>query len=116
MDKVILKVLLVLTVMSNTYADQAMDSTLQGNRLYEQGSFNEAIDKYDQALVQAPQVAELEESKRPLEQQRGDHGENQRPEPVDTMLQENTVKEDLKESGKRHAWQHQKETCKDTEC
>jgi Ca-activated chloride channel family protein len=58
MYKVILKVLLVLTVMSNAYADQVGDSTLEGNKLYEQGNFNEAIDKYDQALVQAPQVLE----------------------------------------------------------
>ncbi|HUV64017.1 MAG TPA: tetratricopeptide repeat protein [Sedimentisphaerales bacterium] len=39
-------------------ADSAGVTTSQGNALYKQGNFNEAINKYDQALVDAPQVLE----------------------------------------------------------
>ncbi len=47
-----------MVVVQAAYADQAGDMTLEGNRLYEQGNFNEAIEKYDQALVDAPDVPE----------------------------------------------------------
>lgn len=39
-------------------ADSAGATTSQGNALYKQGNFNEAINKYDQALVDAPQALE----------------------------------------------------------
>ncbi len=39
-------------------ADSARVSTSQGNKLYKQGNFNEAINTYDQALLEAPQALE----------------------------------------------------------
>lgn len=54
--KAILQVLLALTMAQTVYADSARVATLQGNRLYMQGNFNEAINKYDQALVESPEA------------------------------------------------------------
>lgn len=39
-------------------ADQAVGLVQRGNELYSQGQFDEAIDKYDQALVDSPVVCE----------------------------------------------------------
>ena len=58
MYKIILQMLLIMAVVQAAFAEQARDLTLEGNRLYEQGNFNEAIEKYDQALVDAPDVPE----------------------------------------------------------
>jgi len=56
--KAVLQVLLVVVIMQAAFADSARVSTSQGNKLYKQGNFNEAINKYDQALVEAPQALE----------------------------------------------------------
>ena len=58
MYKIILQILLILLVVQIASAEQARDLTLDGNRLYEQGNFNGAIEKYDQALVDAPDIPE----------------------------------------------------------
>ena len=44
--------------MQAAFADSARVSTSQGNKLYKQGNFNEAINRYDQALMEAPQALE----------------------------------------------------------
>ncbi len=54
--KVILQVLLAVTVAQTAYAESARVATSQGNKLYVQGNFNEAINKYDQALVETPEA------------------------------------------------------------
>ena len=56
--KVLLQVLLAVVIMQTAFADTARVSTLQGNKLYQQGNFNEAINRYDQALMEAPQALE----------------------------------------------------------
>ena len=56
--KAVLQVLLVVVIMQAAFADSARVSTSQGNKLYKQGNFNEAINRYDQALVEAPQALE----------------------------------------------------------
>lgn len=56
--KAVLHVLLVVVIMQTAFADSARVSTSQGNKLYKQGNFNEAINRYDQALVEAPQALE----------------------------------------------------------
>jgi Ca-activated chloride channel homolog len=40
------------------WADSGRTATSQGNKLYQQGKFNKAISRYDQALVDAPQSLE----------------------------------------------------------
>ena len=54
--KVILQVLLALALAQSVYANPARVATSQGNKLYMQGNFNEAINKYDQALVASPEA------------------------------------------------------------
>jgi Ca-activated chloride channel family protein len=56
--KIYLHLLLVIITTQTAFADSARDSTSQGNKLYEQGNFNEAINKYDEALVEAPEALE----------------------------------------------------------
>jgi len=54
--KVIFQVLLALTMAQTVHANSARVATSQGNKLYMQGNFNEAINKYDQALVESPEA------------------------------------------------------------
>jgi Ca-activated chloride channel family protein len=56
--KTILQVLLVVAIAQAASADSARISISQGNKLYKQGNFNEAINTYDQALLEAPQALE----------------------------------------------------------
>jgi Ca-activated chloride channel family protein len=56
--KTVLQVLLVLIITQTALADSARDSTSQGNKLYKEGNFNEAINSYDQALTEAPGALE----------------------------------------------------------
>ena len=56
--KTVLQVLLVLIIAQAALADSARVSTSQGNKLYKQSNFNEAINSYDQALLDAPGALE----------------------------------------------------------
>ena len=56
--KTVIQVLLVLVIAQAALADSARVSTSQGNKLYKQGNFNEAINSYDQALLDAPGALE----------------------------------------------------------
>jgi len=56
--KTIFQVLLTVAIAQAASADSARISTSQGNKLYKQGNFNEAINTYDQALLEAPQALE----------------------------------------------------------
>ena len=56
--KTVLQTLLVLVIAQAAIADSARVSTSQGNKLYKQGNFNEAINSYDQALLDAPAALE----------------------------------------------------------
>lgn len=56
--KTILSIVLVIVLVQVTSADSVREATSEGNKLYEQGNFNEAINQYDQALVEAPQALE----------------------------------------------------------
>lgn len=56
--KVVFQILLVLFIVQAGFANSARVSTSQGNKLYEQGNFNEAINSYDQALLDAPGALE----------------------------------------------------------
>ena len=56
--KILLLILLVFFVLQTALAGSSRVSTGQGNRLYEQGKFAEAIKQYDQALIDSPQVLE----------------------------------------------------------
>ena len=53
-----LTLLLILLTMQTAHADSAQTSLLEGNKLYHQGNFIEAIKEYDQALLDQPQVME----------------------------------------------------------
>ena len=56
--KILLPLLLVLSTFQTAFAGSAQVSTGQGNRLYGQGKFDEAIKQYDQALIDSPQALE----------------------------------------------------------
>ena len=56
--KTIMHVLLVAAVAQSAIADSARVSTSRGNNLYKQGNFNEAINSYEQALLEAPGALE----------------------------------------------------------
>lgn len=56
--KIFLAVLLVSFGLQTAFAGLAQESTGEGNRLYEQGEFDEAIKEYDRALIDAPRAAE----------------------------------------------------------
>jgi Ca-activated chloride channel family protein len=56
--KTVLQILLVLLIVQAAFADTARDSTSEGNKLYKQGNFSEAINSYDQALIEAPGALE----------------------------------------------------------
>jgi Ca-activated chloride channel family protein len=43
-------------VSGSAYAESARESVIQGNELYRQGNFNDAINKYDESLVQSPEA------------------------------------------------------------
>jgi len=48
--------LLALALVQTALGDSARVATTQGNKLYGRGNFNEAINKYDQALVENPEA------------------------------------------------------------
>jgi Ca-activated chloride channel family protein len=54
----ILQIVLAIALMQSAFADSIREATSEGNKLYTQGNFNEAINQYDQALVEAPQALE----------------------------------------------------------
>jgi len=56
--KIFLQILLIFFMLEAVFADSAYVSTEQGNRLYEQEKFDEAIKQYDQALVDSPEALE----------------------------------------------------------
>jgi len=56
--KTVFHLLLVLVIAQAAFADSARVSTSQGNKLYKQGNFNEAINSYDQALLETPGALE----------------------------------------------------------
>jgi len=56
--KTIAIILLVLPPIHTARAESARISVQQGNRLYAQGNFNEAINIYEQALLEKPQARE----------------------------------------------------------
>ena len=56
--KILLLMIMFFTVGSSVYADSARALVEQGNSLYSQGDFNKAIEKYDAALIEEPQVLE----------------------------------------------------------
>ena len=56
--KTVLRVFLVVVFAQAVFADSARVSTSTGNKLYKQGKFNEAINSYDQALLEAPGAPE----------------------------------------------------------
>ncbi|MBN2455575.1 MAG: tetratricopeptide repeat protein [Sedimentisphaerales bacterium] len=56
--KILLQALLVSFMFQTSFAGSAQVSTSQGNRLYKQGKFDEAIKQYDQALIDTPEVLE----------------------------------------------------------
>jgi len=56
--KKVLQVVTVLLLAQIAFADSAGMITSQGNTLYKQGNFAEAINKYDQALVDSPEALE----------------------------------------------------------
>ena len=56
--KTVIQTLLVLFIVQAAFANSARDSTSQGNKLYKEGNFNEAINSYDQALLDAPDSLE----------------------------------------------------------
>jgi tetratricopeptide (TPR) repeat protein len=53
-----LTLLFILLTMQPARANSAQTSVLEGNKLYRQGNFTEAIKQYDQALLEQPQVME----------------------------------------------------------
>jgi Ca-activated chloride channel family protein len=56
--KTVFRIFLILVIAQASFADSARVSTSQGNKLYMQGNFNEAINSYDQALLDAPGALE----------------------------------------------------------
>lgn len=56
--KTLLLFLLVSFAFQTAFAGSAQEFTSRGNRLYEQGEFDEAIKQYDQALIDSPQALE----------------------------------------------------------
>jgi Ca-activated chloride channel family protein len=49
---------MVLALVQVASAESVREATSQGNKLYTQGHYNEAINQYDEALVEAPQALE----------------------------------------------------------
>jgi Ca-activated chloride channel family protein len=56
--KTVFQISMVLVIAQVAFADSARVSTSQGNKYYQQGNFNEAINSYDQALLDAPGALE----------------------------------------------------------
>lgn len=50
--------LLILVMLQAAFAESARISTSQGNQLYQQGKFDEAIGQYDRALIDRPEALE----------------------------------------------------------
>ncbi len=48
--------ILVFFVFQTAYAESVRESVYEGNELYSQGNFNEAINKYDESLVMSPEA------------------------------------------------------------
>ena len=57
-SKFALVIFLFLSLSQIVVAESAQNSVQQANKLYAQGNFNEAINRYDQALVENPQALE----------------------------------------------------------
>jgi len=57
-SEIIVSILLSFLLLQPVWAESIQGSVNQGNRLYAKGNFNEAINKYDQALIENPQVSE----------------------------------------------------------
>ena len=51
-----IQLVLVVALTGTALGDSARVATSQGNKLYAKGNFNEAINKYDQALVESPEA------------------------------------------------------------
>jgi len=56
--KTVIQILLVLVIVQAALADSARVYTSQGNKLYKKENFNEAINSYDQALLETPGALE----------------------------------------------------------
>ncbi len=56
--KILLQILPALFVLQTAFAGSAQVSVRQGNQLYKQEKFNEAIKQYDQALIDRPEALE----------------------------------------------------------
>jgi Ca-activated chloride channel family protein len=56
--KIIIVMLLVLGLMQQVWGEPARVSLQDGNKLYGRGNYNEAINKYDEALIEEPQAME----------------------------------------------------------
>jgi Ca-activated chloride channel family protein len=56
--KTVIRILLITAFSQAAFADSARVLTSQGNKLYEQANFNEAINSYNQALSEAPGALE----------------------------------------------------------
>jgi Ca-activated chloride channel family protein len=56
--KILLMLILCLTISQTAHADSARALVEQGNGLYVDGSFNKAIEKYDAALTDKPEILE----------------------------------------------------------
>jgi Ca-activated chloride channel family protein len=56
--KIIIVMLLVLGLKQQVSGEAARVSLQDGNKLYGRGNYNEAINKYDEALIEEPQVLE----------------------------------------------------------
>jgi hypothetical protein len=54
----LLSSVIIVALAQAVYADSARDSTSEGNKLYKKGNFNEAINSYEQALLEAPGALE----------------------------------------------------------
>jgi len=52
----LIQLVLVVALTGTALGDSARVATSQGNKLYAKGNFNEAINKYDQALVESPEA------------------------------------------------------------
>jgi Ca-activated chloride channel family protein len=54
----LLSSVIIVALTQAVFAGPARDSTSEGNKLYKQGNFSEAINSYDQALTEAPGALE----------------------------------------------------------
>ncbi len=54
--QLLIHLVLAAALAQTAYGDSARVATSQGNKLYSKGNFNEAINKYDEALVESPEA------------------------------------------------------------